>query len=141
MEKSVEQANSQLYRTEEELLKSRKAADELDLKYRDISAAMTREEERRLSSEPAATPDIAPPPFQSAAQHIETDDIAITAQAPRAEMTATPRPSPPVETVPVPPAPKADMAPSAERIAPTRQITDDIEDMLTDYKLGIRNIG
>jgi len=33
-------------------------------------------------------------------------------------------------------------APQANRIAPNRQITDDIEDMLTDYKLGIRsNLG
>ncbi len=146
LEKSVEQANSQLYRTEEELLKSRKAADELDMKYRDISDAFARSEERRQSSVPAATPDIAPPPFQNEARHIETDDIAI---APRSQAPELPKadaplmPSPPVETVPVPPAPSplADGAPSAERIAPTRQITDDIEDMLTDYKLGIRNTG
>ncbi len=33
-------------------------------------------------------------------------------------------------------------APEASRIAPNRQVADDIEDMLTDYKLGIRsNLG
>lgn len=149
LEKSVEQANSQLYRTEEELLKSRKAADELDLKYRDISAALARAEEIRHSSAPAETPDIAPPPFQQEAPKIETDDIAINASersystdAPITQPETGLKPSLPLETVPVPPAPtpRPDAAPSAERIAPTRQITDDIEDMLTDYKLGIRNI-
>ncbi len=151
LEKSVEQANSQLFRTEEELLRSRKAADELDMKYRDISAALSRAEQRRQSSEPAQTPDIAPPPFHEARAEIprqetpgwdaprqqmeqsrqafETDDIAISTPSQRATTQAEPSPS------------RAQEAPEAERIAPTRQITDDIEDMLTDYKLGIRKLG
>ena len=136
LEKSVEQANSQLYRTEEELLKSRKAADELDMKYRDVADALSRAEERRQSSVPVASPDIAPPPFHQPARAIETDDISITSQAPRVRSSAAADPiaraEPPVQE---------DTAPSAERIAPTRQISDDIEDMLTDYKLGLRNIG
>jgi len=139
LEKSVEQANSQLHRTEEELLRSRKAADELDMKYRDVAAALDRTEQRRQASPPAAKPDIAPPPYHPAEpkqaaetkqaakqeaitkQEIETDDI---------ELSAAPAP-----------AATSSAAPVAERIAPTRQITDDIEDMLTDYKLGIRNLG
>lgn len=128
LEKSVEHANSQLYRTEEELLKSRKTADELDIKYRDISTTLARTEERRQSSEPAQSPDITPPPFHTQSQNIETDDIAITARvdASRPETIASEKSF-------------KDNAPSAERIAPTRQISDDIEDMLTDYKLGIRS--
>jgi len=154
LEKSVEQVHSQLYRTEEELLRSRKTADELDLKYRDISAAMTRAEQLRQSSQPAQTPDIAPPPFHEnreiyqeravsqepleapraeapsteaieTRQAFETDDIAISARA----------------EAPQPPRQPETVAPEAKRIAPTRQISDDIEDMLTDYKLGIRKLG
>jgi len=120
LEQSVADSNAQLLRTEEELLRSRKAVDEVDLKYREIEATLARNEQQRQSSAPAARPDIAPPPMPevraaapAAAAIIQTDDISIDDSE----------------------------APTAERIAPTRQISDDIEDMLTDYKLGLRQLG
>ncbi len=156
LEKSVEQANSQLYRTEEELLRSRKAADELDMKYRDISSALSRAEQRRQSSQPAQTPDITPPPFHEPRQDSQRLDIQRQEiqrqEAPRQEWEPSRQtfetddiaisPSTYNEAAqPAPTVPRGSEAPQAERIAPTRQITDDIEDMLTDYKLGIRKLG
>lgn len=130
LEKAVSDTNSQLGRAEEELLRSRKTADEMDLKYRDIADALARNEAQRQSSAPAQTPDIAPPPMPvhtaQAPRGFETDDINIATSAP---------------ATPGVPSPQDVVAPAAERIAPNRQITDDIEDMLTDYKLGLRNLG
>ncbi len=137
LEKMVSDTHSQLNRAEDELLRSRKAADELDLKYRDVSQTLARAQERRESSLPAQKPDIAPPPMPTMQvsppthSNIETDDISIPQENPYSSSIS----SEDVKTE------TASGAPAAERIAPTPQITDDIEDMLTDYKLGIRNLG
>lgn len=110
LEQTIQQQTSQITNTEEELLRQRRETDNLDQKYREVTATLARDEERRSSSPHASAPDIAPEPYVT--------ETAITA----------------VDN------PYA--APEATRIAPTRQITDDIEDMLTDYKLGIRaNLG
>ena len=129
LEKTVADTHSQLGRAEEEILRSRKSADEMDMKYRDVAEALARTEAQRQSSIPARTPDITPPPMPMPTQPdqaYETDDINISAQIP---------------SKPAIPAREDSGAPAAERIAPTPQITDDIEDMLTDYKLGLRNLG
>lgn len=138
LEKAVTETHNQLNRAEDELLRSRKAADELDMKYRDVASTLARTQELRESSAPASRPDIVPPPMPnmdvSPPTHsgIETDDIRLPAE--------NTYPSSPVPAERETSMEKSD-APAAERIAPNRQITDDIEDMLTDYKLGLRNLG
>ncbi len=106
LEQTLKDQSSRLHNTEDELLRSKKFADDLDQKYKDVADSLARNSELRQQSRPVQTPDISPSQFQS-------DDIPLSASG--------------------------SDAPRAERIAPTPQITDDIEDMLTDYKLGLRN--
>ncbi len=107
LEKNLQQQSGQLHSAEEELLKSKQFAHDLDQKYREVAAALSLNSQRRQPSQAAAEPDILP----------KSDDA---------------------------PAAEAQMAPAAELITRTQSkgvpqdpVTD-IEDMLTDYTLGLR---
>ncbi len=125
LENTVKQQSYRLNTAEEEALTSRRAANELDQKYQDVTAALARASEQREIQAPAAIPDILPAPtpkFTPQAAPVVT-----------AQLEAPTNPYQEQDEEEFQP------APSAERITRVPQIEDEIEGMLTDYKLGIRS--
>ena len=127
LESTIKQQSFRLNTAEEEALLSRRTANELDQKYKDVAAALTRASEQRQDQLPAAMPDINPRPApQFIAQTASALDIQTQSSANPYENEA----SEDTET---------QEAPSAHRIARPPLIEDEIEHMLTDYKLGLRS--
>lgn len=68
LESQIETQAFQLDQANSEILKTKQDVTDFDRRYRDVATALTMAQSRRMSNEPAETPDIQPIPSQNAPQ-------------------------------------------------------------------------
>ncbi|NNE59225.1 MAG: hypothetical protein HKN36_14050 [Hellea sp.] len=136
---ALNEQTNQLHKSEEALLKSRQATSELDMRYREVSSTLAQNSRQRDHVASSVSPDIAPAATYTTT--IETPaPISAPTRSPAARVSTKSNDISPMFSIE-----KDDLsldgpgeAPAAERIAPIPQLNDDIDDLLTDYKLGLR---
>jgi len=137
LQHTLNQQTAQLHQSEEALLKSRQAATELDLKYREVASTLAINSSQRDNVPLSAGPDFTPAAQVKPAIIAETAPAPTPALASRSVQSDDISPLFSIEKDDIP-VDYSGAAPAAERIAPTPQLDDDIESLLTDYKLGLR---
>ena len=120
LESQIETQAYQLDQANSEILRAKQDVTDFDRRYRDVATALSVAQSRRMSSEPAATPDIQP-------------------LAPPPAMPASPTRAPEVSAPPMPESQLNAPVVRAKDIDDFDNLSgDQIEDRLMDFRLGLR---